>query len=93
MTKIFLAAALLATTASAETVRYTAIFGGKNVGHVIVDRQGDSVTVDYDVKNNGRGPTMKEALTLLPTGCRDMGDHRRDDVREQGLGEFYPRRG
>jgi len=71
MTSLLLAAALLATTASAETVRFTAIFGGKNVGHVIVDRQGDSVTVDYDVKNNGRGPTMKEALTLgadgLPT--------------------------
>ncbi|QYE33465.1 MULTISPECIES: amidohydrolase family protein [Sphingosinicellaceae] len=71
MTRILIAAALLATTASGETVRYTAIFGGKNVGHVIVDRQGDNVTVDYDVKNNGRGPTMKEALTLgtdgLPT--------------------------
>ena len=65
------AALLLATTVSAETARYTVISGSKNVGHVIADRQGNTVAIDFDIKNNGRGPTMKETMTLgadgLPT--------------------------
>lgn len=61
----------LPSTAIAATETYSVIFGGKNVGHLIADSQGDKVAIDYDYKNNGRGPTMKETLTLgadgLPT--------------------------
>lgn len=63
-----LAAALAAAPASAEMQRYSVIFGGKNVGHLNADVQGDKVGIDYDFKNNGRGPTMKEAISLDANG-------------------------
>jgi imidazolonepropionase-like amidohydrolase len=53
---------------AADGARYTAIFGGKNVGHVFVTTEGDTSTVDYDIKNNGRGPTIVETLTLDESG-------------------------
>jgi len=66
-----LAAISVAAPASAELQRYSVISGGQTVGHLNADVQGTAVTIDYDVKNNGRGPTMKEALRLdaggLPT--------------------------
>jgi imidazolonepropionase-like amidohydrolase len=67
-----LALTALATTAfAAESARYTVIFGGVNVGHVIVDTTAGLTKIDYNVKNNGRGPTMAETLTFgadgLPT--------------------------
>ena len=43
--------------ASAETASYTVVFGGKNVGHLIADTKGAVTTIDFDIKNNGRGPT------------------------------------
>lgn len=57
--------------AAAQTARFTYIFGGKNVGHLWAETKGDKTTVDFDVKNNGRGPTLAEAVTVdadgLPT--------------------------
>ncbi|WP_216838876.1 amidohydrolase family protein [Caulobacter sp. S45] len=50
------------TLALAETANFSVIFGGKNVGHLIADTQGDRTLIDYDFKNNGRGPTMKETI-------------------------------
>lgn len=59
-------AALLAfapfTAAHAEPRSWSAIFGGKVVGHLDVDTQGNRTTVVYDVKNNGRGPTINEVI-------------------------------
>jgi imidazolonepropionase-like amidohydrolase len=52
----------------AESVAYTAIFGGKNVGHLTVQNKDGRTTVDWDVKNNGRGPTISETLTDGPGG-------------------------
>jgi imidazolonepropionase-like amidohydrolase len=76
MTRILPLALALASTsipaAHAQTARFTAITGGKNVGHLWVDTQGSRTTVDYDIKNNGRGPTIAETITTgadgLPTG-------------------------
>ena len=70
--KTFIALALAATSSIAIAAdRYVVITGGKNVGHVWADQQGNRVTIDYDVKQNGRGPTVKEAIVLgadgLPT--------------------------
>ncbi|HEY2357597.1 MAG TPA: hypothetical protein VGH86_09110, partial [Phenylobacterium sp.] len=48
--------------ASAETTSFTAVFGGKNVGHLIADTKGDTTTIDFDIKNNGRGPTDAEVI-------------------------------
>src|SRR5262249_34998386 len=49
-------------------VRYTAILGGKNVGHLTVHTKGDQTTVDWNVKDNGRGPTISEIITNGPEG-------------------------
>jgi imidazolonepropionase-like amidohydrolase len=75
MTRILaLALALVAIPAHAfavDTARYTVIFGGQNIGHVNVDTKANVTTIDYNVKNNGRGPTMAETITFgddgLPT--------------------------
>ncbi|WP_372783686.1 amidohydrolase family protein [Phenylobacterium sp.] len=58
------AAILLAlpAAAAAETASFTAVFGGKNVGHLIAETRGDTTTIDYDIKNNGRGPTDAEVI-------------------------------
>jgi imidazolonepropionase-like amidohydrolase len=49
-------------------VTYTAIFGGKHVGHLTVQTKGAETTVDWNVKNNGRGPTISETITSGPDG-------------------------
>ena len=66
-------AGLLATAAlqplqAAETETYTVIIGGRNVGHLKADTEGAKTVIDYDVKNNGRGPTIAETITLGPDG-------------------------
>lgn len=60
----------LCTPAVAQdtTENFTVIIGGTKVGHLDVVRSGDTVKIDYDYKNNGRGPTMKEELKLDPKG-------------------------
>lgn len=54
--------------ASAETARYTVVFGGKNVGHLVADTKGAVTTIDFDIKNNGRGPTDAETITSNADG-------------------------
>jgi hypothetical protein len=61
-------AAFPTDTFATDTARYTVIFGGQNVGHVLVDTTANRATVDYNVKNNGRGPTMAEAITFGAEG-------------------------
>jgi hypothetical protein len=62
---------LSASAFAADSARYTVIFGGQKVGHVIADTTANRTTIDYNVKNNGRGPTMAETITFgsdgLPT--------------------------
>ena len=68
---LLLASTLLAlpiNAARADTARYTVITGGKNVGHLTADTNGATTTIDYDVKNNGRGPTMAEVVTRDAAG-------------------------
>jgi imidazolonepropionase-like amidohydrolase len=54
--------------AHADTARFTVISGGKNVGHLTAETNGDQTTVDFDIKNNGRGPTIAESIRLGPDG-------------------------
>jgi imidazolonepropionase-like amidohydrolase len=61
-------ALLLGTTSQAQQERYTVISGGKNIGRLNVDIGGGTVKVDFDVKDNGRGPTIAETLKLGPDG-------------------------
>src|SRR5262245_8618535 len=61
-TILALALATVSVPAFADTASYSVIFGGKNLGHLVADTQGDTTKVDYDYKNNGRGPTIKEVI-------------------------------
>jgi imidazolonepropionase-like amidohydrolase len=54
--------------AMADTFTYTVIFGGVNVGHLTAQVKDDQTTIDYNVKNNGRGPTIAETIKLDPDG-------------------------
>ena len=63
--------ALSTTAFAADSARYTVISGGQNVGHVFVDTKAAVTTIDYNVKNNGRGPTMAETLTFGADGTPD----------------------
>lgn len=60
--------ALLPLAVRAEPVRFSVITGGKNVGHLVADTHGARTTVDYDYKNNGRGPTIAEVIDAGPDG-------------------------
>ncbi len=66
-----IALAFLSNPAFAATEKFTVITGGKNVGHVNADTTGNKTTIDFDIKNNGRGPSSAETITVdlqgLPT--------------------------
>ena len=54
--------------AHAETASFTVISGGKNVGHLIAATTGGRTSIDFDIKNNGRGPTMAETIDMNADG-------------------------
>jgi imidazolonepropionase-like amidohydrolase len=58
----------LPSLAPADTLTYVFITGDKNVGHLIAETKGNQTSVDFDVKNNGRGPTIAESITLDAAG-------------------------
>ena len=63
------AALLLAPgTALAQTERLIVMFGGRVIGHLNATTEGTRVVIDYDYKNNGRGPTLTETITLSAKG-------------------------
>ncbi|HTI31862.1 MAG TPA: amidohydrolase family protein [Sphingomonas sp.] len=91
---IALALAATSTVALAAQERFTVMtVSGKNVGHVWADTNGATTTIDYDVKNNGRGPTFKETLTVdaqgLPTHWVTAGT----TTFGSKVGETFDRRG
>lgn len=47
---------------------YTVIVGENKVGYLKANTSGDTINIDYDYKNNGRGPTIKETLVLNAEG-------------------------
>jgi len=62
-------AALLADSSpGVDTARFTVITGGKRVGSLTATPAGDETRIDYDVKDNGRGPTMAETIRLDADG-------------------------
>ncbi|MDC8012554.1 amidohydrolase family protein [Tahibacter soli] len=68
LTALALALCLPLSALAAEQVAYTAVFGGRNVGHVKIDIDGRKAKVDFNIKNNGRGPTIAEAITFDDAG-------------------------
>lgn len=67
-----LAVVLLGVIAIAAPARadetLSVVIGGNRVGHVKAVVDGARVTIDYDVKNNGRGPTIAEVLRVDAQG-------------------------
>jgi imidazolonepropionase-like amidohydrolase len=63
-----LSASLLPAAALAKQERFSVIYGQKTVGHLIADTEGAKTSIDFDYKNNGRGPTMKEQLQVDANG-------------------------
>ncbi len=67
----FLLLSAAPTLALADTATFTVIYGGKAVGHLIADRRDSKTTINHDVKDNGRGPTIAETVVTgadgLPT--------------------------
>ena len=43
---------------------FSILVGGTRIGHIKVDRSGEDVAIDYDFKNNGRGPTIMEHVSF-----------------------------
>ena len=64
MAGTMIAGLVLASPALAKTERMSVISGGEKVGFVEAEIDGAKVAIRYDVKNNGRGPTMAETLEL-----------------------------
>lgn len=64
-------AAELAAVPAAETETWSVRLNDTTIGQMVATTEGDSVKVDYEFRNNGRGPTMAEMITLgadgLPT--------------------------
>ncbi len=62
-------AAVLAAPALADQTEYRALIQERDVGYLKLDRQGQKIAVDYNIKQNGRGPTITEAVTLDKDGA------------------------
>ncbi len=63
------AACALSAPALAKPVDYRVLTQSRDIGHYTVDHAGDRITVDFDYKQNGRGPTIKEAVRLDKDGA------------------------
>ena len=62
-------ATVLAAPALADQLEYRALIQERDVGHLKLDRQDQKIAVDYNIKQNGRGPTITEVLTLDKDGA------------------------
>lgn len=58
----------LGTAHAAETQRFVVLTPEATIGHLHATFDGGSVSIDYDVKDNGRGPTIRETLRLDGAG-------------------------
>lgn len=56
------------TLASAQPEDFAVVVPGTTIGHLTVKPDGAALVVDFDYKDNGRGPTMIERLTLDASG-------------------------
>lgn len=54
--------------ALADTERFVVYRQDVNIGRVVAETRGNTVKVEFDVKDNGRGPTVAETLTLDASG-------------------------
>ena len=64
-----LMAAVAAAPALADRLEYRVLTQNRDIGHFKLDRQDGKITVDFDYKQNGRGPTISEVVTLDKNGA------------------------
>ena len=64
--RLFLSTVLLIAAAPtvAETLTYRVIIGGVDTGHMTIERDGNDYAIEFDFKQNGRGPTYAESITV-----------------------------
>ncbi len=48
--------------------RFSVVVGETRVGHLVAKTEGNRVDIDFDYKNNGRGPTLSESLEFGAAG-------------------------
>ncbi len=72
-----------------EKETYTVLIAGTKVGHLNVDRTGDTVAIDYDYKDNGRGPTIKETVVLDADGFPVQWDIAGNSTFGNSIDEHY----
>lgn len=53
---------------AAETETFSVRLFDKTIGQLVATTSGDSIKVDFEFRNNGRGPTMAETITLGADG-------------------------
>jgi hypothetical protein len=53
---------------AAQVEAFTVIFGEVRIGHVTARHEGARTAIDYDFKNNGRGPTIVETIEVDAAG-------------------------
>ncbi|MHA7871438.1 MAG: amidohydrolase family protein [Hyphococcus sp.] len=54
--------------AAPEQETFAVVIAGTRVGHLTVDHNGDEAVIDFDFKNNGRGPTIAETVRFDDAG-------------------------
>jgi imidazolonepropionase-like amidohydrolase len=63
-TFLFATAAFHPVAAAPVSEAFSVIVGGRNVGHLRAETDDGTTRIGWDVKNNGRGPTISETLTV-----------------------------
>jgi imidazolonepropionase-like amidohydrolase len=56
-------------TSWAQTERFSVFRTDTTIGRLVADTQGDQIKIDFDVKDNGRGPTIAETITIGADGA------------------------
>ena len=67
----FVAALAIASPLLAAEERYSVLFSGRTVGTLVADEANGTTSIVYDYKNNGRGPTISESVTVDAAYVRD----------------------
>ena len=52
----------------ADSISYRVLVAGEDTGHLTVVREDAQISIDFDYKQNGRGPTITEDITLDERG-------------------------
>jgi imidazolonepropionase-like amidohydrolase len=72
---------------------FTVIIGGATVGHLKVNTTGNTHAIEYDYKNNGRGPTIKETIILNEQGFPLQWDISGNTTFGNSVEEHFKRQG